>query len=261
MSNWSKSKALLELDRLINEIETVKQAGRGSPAHTRWWANTLRFLEDIFGQNSRYYLSISNFTWSSKIGTMLLPYPFDIDRKVAEKHSHAFIEQLNQSIGILQAAKDHLQKSNLEDVYEGKNTAPESSQIIKIINLFEHKLRKFFRNKPSNEKEVQDQVENLLIASDINYEREGPTIEYSNKKYIPDFSINKLDLIIEVKFCDSVAKSKSIIAEINDDIVAYQSKLGNLIFIIYDIGSIRDIDSYKYSFEKNENVIIKIIKH
>jgi len=61
--------------------------------------------------------------------------------------------------------------------------------------------------------------ENFLISTDIQYERENPSIEYSSKKYIPDFSFHQLDLIVEIKLCTETTKEKSLISQINDDIL------------------------------------------
>ena len=80
-------------------------------------------------------------------------------------------------------------RANLDSVYEGKDTAPESSAIIRIINIAEQKLRKAIRDRPSGEKEIQDAFENLLIGADIPYSRETESIEYSSKTYTPDFSV------------------------------------------------------------------------
>ena len=41
----------------------------------------------------------------------------------------------------------------------------------------------------------------------------------------------------------------------------YKTKYNNIIFLIYDLGVIRDIDEFKGSFESYENVVLIIIKH
>jgi len=112
---------------------------------------------------------------------------------------------------------------------------------------------------PEREKEIQDQFENLLIGADIEFEREGPHIDYSSKAYIPDFSFNSIDLAVEIKLCKT--EEKTFIQQINDDILAYKTKFNNLLFIIYDLGVIRDVDTFKQSFEETENVIVHVIKH
>jgi hypothetical protein len=125
--------------------------------------------------------------------------------------------------------------------------------------LGETKLRKLLREEPKLEKEIQDKYEDLLTGADIDYSREFPHIEYSSKQYIPDFSFTEFDLVVELKLCRG--DEKKLIAQLNDDIVAYKTKFTNIIFIIYDLGSIRDVNLFKSSFEKQENVFVQIIKH
>ena len=56
-------------------------------------------------------------------------------------------------------------------------------------------------------------------------------------------------------------REKELPEEINDDILAYQTKYQNLLFIIYDLGYIRDVDRFSSSFEEHENVTIRVVKH
>jgi len=71
MKKWTKENALKELDNAIKQIENVAASGRGSSAHIRWWTNTSRIVEEIFGRKSSYYLTISSYTWT-ETGTSLL---------------------------------------------------------------------------------------------------------------------------------------------------------------------------------------------
>lgn len=258
MKNWNKQDALSAFDDLISQVLKVKKSSRKSPEHMRWLTNSLRVLEEVFGQDSRYYLTLSNLSWK-ETGTMLIQEYWNVEYEVEQRHNNAFLMQMEQAKGLLLAAKDHLEQSEISEVYEGKDTVPEASELIKIINLGEKKLRKLIRMIPEREKEIQDRYEDLLIGSDIEYSREHPHIEYSSKKYIPDFSFPKINLAVEIKLCKN--DEKSLIAQLNDDILAYKTKFGNLLFIIYDLGQIRDIENFKYSFESNNNVIIQIIKH
>ena len=171
------------------------------------------------------------------------------------------MSSLDSASGLLRAASDLLERSELTEVYQGKDTPPESSAIVKIINLCDRQLRKVIRDKPQGEKEVQDGLENLLIGATIEYTRESDHIEFSSKTYVPDFTFSKIDLALEVKLCSKKEREKGIISEINDDILAYQTKYGNLLFVIYDNGFIRDIDRFKQDFERSQNVIIVVVKH
>jgi hypothetical protein len=154
------------------------------------------------------------------------------------------------------AASDQLARKDLELVYEGKGTGPESSSIIRVLNLAS-KVRKLIRDRPEQEKAFED----LLVGADLAYSREAQRIEYSSKTYVPDFTIRKLDLAIEIKLCNRESREKEIIAEINDDILAYRNEYGNLLFVVYDLGLIRDTDRFTASFEQHQNVIVRVVKH
>jgi len=261
MAKWTKTSALKELRALIGKIDNLKEKKRFSESHTRWLLNTSSVIEDVFGKNSRFYQNFINLRWQ-KTGTFFLP-PFSLDFNdgLEEVHNEEYIRQLDMAKGILHAAMDELERFKLDEVYDGKNTGPESNLILDIINLVEKKLRKMIRPKPNHEKEIQIAFENLLIATGIPYSRETKKIEYSSKTYIPDFVIDKIEFAIEIKFCSNETKEKELIAQINDDILAYQTKYKNLMFIIYDLGFIRDVERFLYPFEKNQNVILRVIKH
>lgn len=113
------------------------------------------------------------------------------------------------------------------------------------------------------EKEVQDALENLFIGAglDGSFTRDQENLVYSSKTYLPDFVFKKIGVVVETKLCDDAKRERDMIAEINDDITAYKTKYRNLIFVIHDLGNIRDQDRFKASLEQNENVVVKVIKH
>lgn len=263
MPKWTKESALKELEHLTNEIDSLHGVRFGSAVHTRWLVRTIKFLSEVFGDNSLYAMTIAQTNWGSIGGFMLVGHEaLEPERAIERRKQQAYRYQLDNTKGLLQAAADELaQADSIESIYEGKNTAPEASTIIKVINLAERKLRKVIRTTPTREKEVQDSFETLLIGADIEYSRETDSIEYSSKTYTPDFTVPKSDLAIELKICPKVEREKEMIAEINDDILAYRTKYGNILFVIYDCGFIRDVDRFVEHFEKNENVIVKVVKH
>lgn len=266
MAKWTKEKVLAELAELQAVAETLKSQQRQSADHIRWLANCLELLEGVYGQESRYYLSFADLKWQAT-GTVLVGGPSDPGGSrnpaaaLEREHQKAYLVSLDIALGLLRAAGDHLERSGLEEVYRGKDTPPESSTIIKILNLCENRLRKVMRERPENEKTVQDRLEDLLIGAEVEYSREAVRIEFSSKTYIPDFTFSKIDLALEVKLCPNDDREKKIIGEVNDDILAYQTNYGNLLFVVYDNGFIRDVDKFKQDFEKSANVIIIVVKH
>ncbi len=265
-SLWTKESALSELDKLLAETDTLKNCARLSEEHTGWIMRTTTFLREVFGEDSDYFGNFTALSWRHD-GQAIIGGPdrpresmnpqLGIDRISDE----AYQRQLQIARGILSASKDELRRKDLHSIYKGKDTKPEASVLVKVLNLAERKLRKVIRNKPGKEVEVQEAFENLLVGADVNYSREADSIEYSTKTYRPDFTVVKADLAIDIKLCAGDDREKDIIAEINDDILAYQTKYGNVLFVVYDVGIIRDVDRFISNFEEHEGVIVKVVKH
>ena len=266
MKKWNKENAISELRELIDEIPKLAGQRRFSGPHSEWLMRTLSISEDVFGMNSRYYRTIASLRWQNT-GTMLAgglldPDGPDIAASIERQHQEAYKQQLDTAMGILRASLKELERAtDIDSLYMGKDTPPESSQLIRIINLAEFKLRKVIHNTPSNEKQIQEGFESLLVGADIPYSRESERIEYSSKTYQPDFTFEKIGLAIDVKFCAREGREKEIISEINDDVLAYQTKYPNVLFVVYDTGYIRDVDRFAASFEEHGKVIVRVVKH
>lgn len=265
MYSGPKADAIAQLVQLCNDINGLGKSYPYSSQHTRWIANVLRLLESIFGHNSRYYLTFSRFTWRFRGTTMVMTYELlgrHPDELMRDRNQIAFLDQLESAHGLLAAAVDELEDApDLAEVYDGKNTGPEVSSIVKLINVVERKFRKVVHNRPKVETEVQNCFEALLIGADIPYSREKVSFEYSSRSYRPDFTSEQLDLAIEIKLCTTQSREKEIVCEVNDDILAYKTRFGNVLFVIYDLGAIRDIERFAKQFESHESVIVRVIKH
>jgi hypothetical protein len=252
--------AIAIINNQINRIPYLKQyCGYESKENTKWLFDTVLLLEEIFGKNSSVlkafgsvdYEYMGSFEYEEGRRQITLNYLNLI----------AYKKGLDIAQGLLESAVTLLKRKGIDNVYEGKNTPKEASESL-IVSLIENSLRKVIRKKPINEIEVQDAIETLFIGAGLDSEfvREKEHIEFSSKTYIPDFTFKKIDTIVEAKYCDKEGKEKALISQINDDIVAYQTKYQNLIFVIYDIGIIRDIDIFKKGIEK-QSIILKVIKH
>jgi hypothetical protein len=99
------------------------------------------------------------------------------------------------------------------------------------------------------------------VGADIPYIREKVSIPYSSRSYHPDFTLEQLDLVIEIKFCNTKDREKDIVQEMNDDLLAYKTRFGNILFVVYDMGCIRDVDRFAAEFETHENVVVRVVKH
>jgi len=262
--NISQEQAIALLQKAINEIDSLKRDVAFSRAHTRWLTNILSLTEEIFGEGSRIYLSIRSLPWQRQGSFIVDPWiegTIDYNEAAAKIHHEAYLRQLDTAKGLLEAGIDQVSLLGIDKIYESKNTPKESSEIVKILDLAENKLRKTFRQTPKNERDVQDKFEDLLVAKDVKYLREQEKIVYSSKTYHPDFCFPKINTVLEIKFCDKQERGKSIISEINDDIVAYKTKYPNIIFVVYDLGYIRDVDRFKEDIEAEDSIVVKVVKH
>ena len=256
---WTKKSAIKELNELIAETHLIAKQGRTSPEFMRWYLRCVSFLEEVFGGASKYSVFFKTLKFQAS-GQFFLQ-GWDLDQELRQRNQQGFIDDLNRCVGIFQGAIDELKRKPLAELYQGKNTPKESSMLVKIVSLAERKLRKVIRAVPKLEKDIQNAFEDLLIGADIQYQRENPHIAYSSKNYIPDFSFPKIDLALDVKLCANPAREKQIIAEMNDDIMAYKTKFGNVAFVIYDVGMIRDVDRFTTEFSNRDDVLITVVKH
>ncbi len=262
MKKWTKEEALKTLKELANEADRLRGSKAFSTEHTLWLTRCFNIFEEVFGPPSMYFVSFHALKWcETQSFTIEVGDAQTENAAIDTKHHEAFIRSLGTAKGLLLGAFDYLNEREPTEVYRAKGAGTEASLVLRVLHLAEHKLRKVIRDKPEKEKQVQDAFENLLIGTDITYGREVDSIEYSSKTYIPDFSLTEISLVVEVKLCSREEREKELPAEINDDILAYRTKYQNLLFIVYDLGYIRDQDKFCGSFEEHENVTVKVVKH
>lgn len=133
-------------------------------------------------------------------------------------------------------------------------------QIHMIRDLIKTNLRAAVFADPENETDIQNPLEVIFRARDLDFRRETVAIEYSSKTYKPDFVFDSLDLALEVKLCATLSKEKALVDEINADIPAYQTKYGQILFVVFDMGFIRNVARFKSGIESNSGVHVMVIK-
>jgi len=262
LKKWTKEEALKTLKELANEADRLSDSKARSTEHTVWLTKCFNIFEEVFGPTSMYFVSFYALKWYETQSFIIEVGDAQSEQAAIDAKQHeAFLRSLETAKGLLLGAFDYLNERELTEVYREKGAGTDASLVLRVLHLAEHRLRKVIRDKPEKEKQVQDAFENLLIGTDITYGREIDSIEYSSKTYIPDFSLTEISLAVEVKLCSRKEREKELPAEINDDILAYQTKYQNILFVIYDLGYIRDVDLFCGSFEKHENVTIRVVKH
>jgi hypothetical protein len=129
-----------------------------------------------------------------------------------------------------------------------------------IIDLIRANLRPAIYEDPKRERDVQNALETIFRARALDFRREQETVPYGTKRYIPDFTFDRIGLAVEVKLCKDKDREKTIIDEINADIIGYAGRYDRCVFVIYDLGFIRDEARFSGDIEANPNVHVVIIK-
>ncbi|MBF6439273.1 hypothetical protein [Nocardia cyriacigeorgica] len=264
MPRWTKESALTRLMELHARATELEGAAETDEEFVTWRLQTIRAISQICGEASLYYYHLTHVRWNARHGHIGGPArrheSFDPSLGLRRLEREEVTKGLQATRGILAAAIDELRESDLEEFHKSKNTAPEASTIIKIVNLAEGALRRTMREIPKDETEVQNRFEDLLHGAQIQFHREKERVTYSSRTYIPDFTVASADLAIELKFSNKPGREAKIIAEINDDIMAYGTRWGNMLFVIYDVGTIRDVSLFSKQFEKR-NILVRVVKH
>ena len=134
-----------------------------------------------------------------------------------------------------------------------------------LSDFIQAKLRRTVFTVPEKEIEVQNAIEALFVgrsmAKGIDYDRETGRVKTSGKESVPDFIIPRLKLCLEVKLLKSEKERKAIVDEINADIRAYGALYERQLYIVYDLGVIRDEAEFKHNLEDAPGVSVLIIKH
>lgn len=118
---------------------------------------------------------------------------------------------------------------------------------------------------PDKEMEIQNAIETLIVgrgmAKGTDYDRETGRVKTSGKESVPDFIFPRLKLCLEVKLSKAADKLKAIVDEINADIRAYGTQYERQMYIVYDLGMIRDEAEFKRNLEDVPGVSVLIVKH
>ena len=87
------------------------------------------------------------------------------------------------------------------------------------------RLRSAVFRKPTNEGDIQDTIEALLVGRGMqkgqDYDREVGRVKVATKESVPDFIIPKLSLAMEIKLVKDARRAKQVVDEITADIASY----------------------------------------
>ncbi|MBK6500583.1 MAG: hypothetical protein IPG00_21530 [Saprospiraceae bacterium] len=155
--------------------------------------------------------NILDLSITDKFNQELIPNPFDQTWPQQKQIFEMILVNLNLLISRIETELD-LKKDKLDE----------------LKHFLQSNIRKAAIQEPNQEKDVQDIIETLLIGKGmekgIDYDREVGRVKISSKEVIPDFNLDKINLALEVKYTDNNTKTKSIIDQINADILSYSKR-------------------------------------
>jgi hypothetical protein len=96
----------------------------------------------------------------------------------------------------------------------------------------------FQKEKPANEVRVQEVADALLKAADEELIREFPFVRWSSSLTKPDWSVEALNLFVELKYPRQKSDVRRVTEEIAADITKYGDTSGHTLFVIYDPGHV-----------------------
>lgn len=159
----------------------------------------------------------------------------------------------------------HANVSLLKSYLEGELGVVED-EVAGLRDFVEARLRSAMLREPEKERDVQDSLEQLMIGrglmKGLDYDREVGRVKVSAKEVVPDFVFPKLDLALEVKLLNSSSRLKEAIDEINADVAAYSKRYRRLMFVVYDLGNVRDATEFRRDLERDDGrILVIIVKH
>ena len=161
------------------------------------------------------------------------------------------LDSVDQAIGVYEQAFEDSDLLNFN-----------STDALDVGTAIDRALRPSFRRSPPNkESEVQDAVENILNAIGVDFVRDREVAPTGLKASRPDFTVESMNLALEIKLAKEDRGASIIQEEMNADITAYKTKWKRLMFVIYDLGVIDDPHRMRHENQRLFGVSVLIVKH
>jgi hypothetical protein len=177
------------------------------------------------------------------------------------------VPTLGNTIGIQQQDYFEMVRANLQilKAYLSNRVDPKERRIGGIADFLQANLRRAILEQPARERDVQNAIEQLLIGrgleKGLDYDREVGRVKVSSKEVIPDFILPPLETAIEVKLLKDHGGIGRVVDEINADIRAYSQGYKAVVFVVYDLGVLRDEAEFRRDLETADGIKVIVVKH
>jgi hypothetical protein len=244
-----------QLKRLLSNANALLEAIRYSAATATGDAANI-------GRYSSYHIFLRKYNELAKAATSVLSQAPMVDIfNLANIKGSAQLTWIHQKELFDQAYANTVL---LKSILEGELGYAED-ETHNLRDFLQGNLRKALFAIPGKEVEVQNAIETLAVgrgmAKGTDYDRETGRVKTSGKESVPDFIFPRLKLCLEVKLSRSGESLRGIVDEINADIRAYGTVYERQLFVIYDLGIIRDEAEFRRDLEDAPGVAVLILKH
>lgn len=243
-----------QLKQLLSNANALLEAMRYSTATaTGEFANV--------GRYSSYGMFLRKYNALAKLAAPLLTNPSMLDTLDLSK-----LKNSADMVWSHQKENFELAYANvalLKSLLEGEIGYAED-ETHKLTDFIQGSLRRVIYGTPERETEIQNAVESLIVgkgmAKGTDYDRETGRVKNSGKESIPDFIFPLLNLCLEVKLLKTPENRRTVVDELNADIRAYAKVYDRQLYVIYDLGTIRDEAEFKRDLENAPGVTVLIVK-
>jgi DpnII restriction endonuclease len=249
-------------DNRVDQLKTLLSNTKALLESMRYSAATATGDAANIGKYTSYKMFLRKYNGLVRRAAPLLPDvspldAFDVDR-LKDSGDYTWVQQKELfDLGYSNAA---LLKSLLEEAIGYPEDETNS-----LRDFIEANLRRAIYTTPHRETDVQNSIETLLVGRGMQkgteYDRETGRVKTSGKESIPDFIFPTLGLCLEVKLVRSAELLKGVIDEVNADIRAYGMNYERQLYVVYDLGVIRDEAEFKRDLEAAAGVSVLIVKH
>ncbi len=164
------------------------------------------------------------------------------------------LDYVERGIGLL----EHLAKTGRLPAgeREGETTG------IELLSGLERGVRQAFSSHPKEEKGDLHPIVRVVLGSlNIPFTMEQERVAYATTSAIPDFVLWEGKVALEVKLLRDAKDLPRITTEINDDILKYGDRFSQKVFLVYDCGTLRDVEEFRRAFMSHRGVFVLVVKH
>jgi len=164
------------------------------------------------------------------------------------------LDCVQRAIGLL----EHLAKTGRPPASHREGTVAS----LDLVTALERAVRQAFSKPPEDERQdLHPAIRVVLTSLKIPFTSEQERVAYGVTSAIPDFVLWEGKCALEVKLLKDPRDVSRIISEINDDIVKYGDRFSRKIFLVYDRGTLRDVEAFRGEFMKLGGVFVLVVKH